>query len=111
MTRTMIKMETVEEIINAEYNSAEPYDVWQYTADEAFYYLPIDEQCALGFISQARAEELKWEKETSEWLLEHSNVPSSPYYSAIYSDVHKALYGFRPHCECYSKYEYQQMGW
>ena len=107
MTRTMMKMETVEEIINAEYNSAEPYDVWQYTEEEAYYYLPIEEQYALGFID----DEQKWEAETREWLWEHSNVPSSPYYSEIYSDVFKDLYGFRPHCECYSKYEHQQMGW
>ena len=41
-------------------------------------------------------EQMRWERETEEWLRNHSNNPADPNYSEIYSDVYKDLYGVRP---------------
>lgn len=94
MTRTLNAMETVAMAIADMNNNTpvvDPMD--EYIEQMAYLTQVVDYD---GRFDGDLVEQLKWERDTEEWLRKHSNNPSDPNYSEIYSDVFKDLYGFRP---------------
>lgn len=94
MTRTIDAAETVKMAI-ADLNNDTPLVD---TMDDYLWFLAEATQVVdwYGCFTGPLVDELKWERETEEWLRTHSNDPADPNYSEIYSDVFKDLYGFRP---------------
>lgn len=64
--------------------------------------MPWEEETAVDNIKTVEEavewweEEERWERETREWLRNHSGNPADPNYDINYSDIYKDLYGFRP---------------
>ena len=93
MTRTAERFETVAMAVADMNNTTEVDLMGDYITYMAEITQCIDyEGCFYGTL----ADEMRWERETEEWLSKHSNNPADPNYSEIYSDVFKDLYGFRP---------------
>ena len=94
MTRTLEAAETVKMAV-ADLNNETPLvdDMGDYIETIARLTQVVDWE---GNFTGTIADELRWERDTIEWLSKHSNNPADPNYSEIYSDVYKDLYGVRP---------------
>ena len=94
MKRTLNAMETIEMAIadmNNDRPVVDPMD--EYIEWMAYATQIVDYE---GNFTGTIADQLRWERDTIEWLSKHSNNPADPNYSEIYSDVFKDLYGVRP---------------
>lgn len=93
MTRTAERFETVAMAVADMNNTIEIDPMGDYITYMASLTQCFDRD---GSFCGTIAEQMRWERETREWLDKHSNNPADPNYSEIYSDVFKDLYGFRP---------------
>ena len=92
MTRTAERFETVAMAVADMNSTVQPFDFWndaEHNEELMRYEVAIADDYDMD-------EHAQWERETREWLSNHSNCPTDPNYSEIYSDVFKDLYGFRP---------------
>ena len=98
MNRSALALETLDEAL-ADMNNDTPMvdDMGAYIEELARMTQVVDWE---GNFTGTIADELRWRKDTEEWLSKHSNNPDSPNYSEIYSDVFKDMYGFRPRWYC-----------
>ncbi len=94
MTRTLIAAETLNAAL-ADMSNETPMvdDMGEYIEQVARMTQAVDWE---GNFTGTIADELRWRRDTEEWLNKHSNNPANPNYSEIYSDVFKDLWGFRP---------------
>ena len=95
MNRSALTLETLDFAL-ADMNNNTPMvdDMGDYIEQLAYMTQVVDYD---GNFTGTVADQLRWERDTMEWLSKHSNDPADENYSEIYSDVFKDLYGVRPH--------------